>query len=38
MFISPAKRGHIGVGVFENIEGGSNFDAGTLTFGTKNGC
>jgi hypothetical protein len=38
MFIAPAKRGHIGVGVFENIEGGSNFDAGTLTFGTKNGC
>jgi hypothetical protein len=38
MFIVPTKRGQIGQGIFENIEGGSNFDAGTLTFGAKNGC
>jgi len=38
MFIVPAKRGQIGQGIFENIEGGSNFDAGTLVFGAKNGC
>jgi hypothetical protein len=38
MFIAPASRGHIGQGVFEDIRGGSNFDAGDLTFGVKNGC
>jgi hypothetical protein len=38
MFIASAKNGHIGQGVFENVEGGSNFDAGSLAFGTKNGC
>jgi small ligand-binding sensory domain FIST len=38
MFIASAKNGHIGQGVFENIEGGSNFDAGELAFGTKNSC
>ncbi|MGP8101402.1 MAG: hypothetical protein ACLQHL_11720 [Candidatus Cybelea sp.] len=38
MFMAHASHGHIGQGVFENIEGGSNFDYGALTFGTKNGC
>jgi hypothetical protein len=38
MFIAHASRGHIGQGVFENIEGGSNFDYGALAFGIKNGC
>lgn len=38
MFISHANNGHIGKGVFENIEGGSNFDFGELTYGKKNGC
>lgn len=38
MFIAHASRGQIGQGVFENVEGGSNFDAGDLTFGMKNGC
>jgi hypothetical protein len=38
MFISSAHRGNIGKGLFENIEGGSNFDAGVLAFGMKNGC
>lgn len=38
VFIAPASRGHIGQGIFENIEGGSNFDTGDLTFGMKNGC
>lgn len=38
MFIAPASRGHIGKGVYENVEGGSNFDFGDLAFGTKNGC
>jgi hypothetical protein len=38
MFIAHANNSHIGKGVFENVEGGSNFDFGELTFGTKNGC
>jgi hypothetical protein len=38
MFIAHASRGEIGHGVFENIEGGSNFDAGALAVGMKNGC
>jgi hypothetical protein len=38
MFIAPASRGQIGRGAFEDIRGGSNFDAGDLTFGAKNGC
>ncbi|HEY6325298.1 MAG TPA: hypothetical protein VIW73_02110 [Candidatus Cybelea sp.] len=37
-FIAPASRGHIGTGVFEDDRGGSSFDAGDLTFGSKNGC
>jgi hypothetical protein len=38
MFIAHAHRGQIGEGAFEDIEGGSNFDFGTLAFGTKGGC
>jgi hypothetical protein len=38
MFTVPVKHGSIGQGVFEDVEGGSNFDAGKLTFGAKNGC
>ena len=38
MFVAHASHGHIGHGVFENIEGGSNFDYGALAFGMKNGC
>ena len=38
IFTAPAHHGIIGQGLFENIEGGSNFDDGALTFGTKNGC
>jgi hypothetical protein len=38
MFIASADHGHISQGIFENIEGGSNFDAGALAFGKKNGC
>ncbi len=38
VFIASAHRGHIGGGLFENIEGGSNFDNGALAFGTKGGC
>ena len=38
IFSAPAHRGNIGQGLFENIEGGSNFDAGAVAFGTKNGC
>ena len=38
MFVVHASRGKITPGVFEDIRGGSNFDFGTLTFGTKNGC
>ena len=38
MFVASANRGHTGQGIFENIEGGSNFDFGSLAFGMKNGC
>jgi hypothetical protein len=38
MFTASASHGNIGQGIFENIEGGSNFDAGALAFGMKNGC
>lgn len=38
MFIVHTKHAHIGNGLFENIEGGSNFDAGDLAFGEKGGC
>jgi hypothetical protein len=38
IFVASASRGHIGQGIFENVEGGSNFDAGASAFGTKNGC
>jgi hypothetical protein len=38
MFIGRAERHQIGPGAFENVEGGSNFDFGTATFGMKNGC
>jgi hypothetical protein len=37
-FVASANRGNIGLGMFEDIEGGSNFDAGALAFGMKNGC
>jgi hypothetical protein len=37
-FTVPVKHGRPGEGIFENIEGGSNFDAGSLAFGMKNGC
>lgn len=36
-FVAPAKRS-LGHGLFENIEGGSNFDFGDLAFGAKGGC
>jgi hypothetical protein len=38
MFSAHAARGHLGHGVFENVEGGSDFDAGALAFGTKGDC
>jgi hypothetical protein len=38
MFVAPAHRGNIGVGDFEDIEGGSNFDFGSVSFGAKGGC
>ncbi|HEV3092142.1 MAG TPA: hypothetical protein VGX91_11955 [Candidatus Cybelea sp.] len=38
LFIGSADRARIGPGLFENVEGGSNFDAGKLAFGMKNGC
>lgn len=37
VFTAHAHRGTLGQGLFENIEGGSNFDSGALAFGTKNG-
>jgi hypothetical protein len=38
MFIAHAIRGSVGHGTFEDIEGGSNFDEGSLAFGRKNSC
>lgn len=38
VFTAFAGHGRIGDGLFENIEGGSNFDHGSLAFGKKNGC
>lgn len=38
MFINHTRRSHIGQGIFENVEGGSNFDFGNLAYGMKNGC
>lgn len=38
MFTASASRGHVGQGIFENIEGGSNFDFGALAFGSEAGC
>jgi hypothetical protein len=37
-FTASASRGRIGQGLFENIEGGSDFDFGALAFGTKGSC
>jgi hypothetical protein len=37
-FTASASRGQIGLGIFEDIQGGSNFDFGALAFGMKNGC
>jgi hypothetical protein len=37
-FTAPASHGNIGQGLFEDIQGGSNFDFGALTFGMKGGC
>lgn len=37
-FAAPAGRGRIGRGIFEDIQGGSSFDVGALTFGTKGAC
>ena len=38
IFTAVANHGHIGHGIFENIEGGSNFDFGALAFGMNGGC
>lgn len=38
MFIAHAAHGNIGQGVFEDIRGGSNFQFGDVSFGTKGGC
>jgi hypothetical protein len=38
VFIGSADRGKIGPGVFEDVYGGSDFDAGASTFGMKGGC
>lgn len=38
VFIAPASRGNIGMGVFEDVYGGEDFDSGALAFGMKGGC
>jgi hypothetical protein len=37
-FTAHGGGGRIGSGVFENLEGGAEFDAGSLAVGMKNGC
>ena len=37
-FTAHAGGGHVGKGIFQDLRGGSDFDEGALTFGTKNGC
>jgi hypothetical protein len=37
-FTASANRGHPDQGLFEDIQGGSNFDFGALAFGMKGGC
>ena len=37
-FVARAKDSRIGPGLFENVEGGSNFDTGDLAFGSKGSC
>ena len=38
MLVAPATRVRPGEGIFENAEGGSNFDFGSLAFGARNHC
>lgn len=38
VFIGSADRGKIGPGVFEDVLGGADFDAGALAFAMKGGC
>lgn len=38
VFTVHASHGNVGEGLFEDIEGGSNFDFGILAFGSKGGC
>ena len=37
-FTAHARGGTVSKGIFEDLRGGSNFDAGSLKFGMKNGC
>jgi hypothetical protein len=38
MFAAPANDGHIRKGIFENVEGGSNFDYGAVRFRKNGSC
>jgi hypothetical protein len=38
LFSSPADKGNIGKGAFDEIQGGTSYDSGTTVFGTKGGC
>ncbi len=38
LYIVPANNGTIGNGIFEQVYGGEDFDAGVLTIGMKGGC
>jgi len=38
VFSSPARNGKIGKGIFDFIQGGTSYDSGKETFGTKGGC
>ncbi len=38
LFVAHAERGTIGHGLYENAEGGSDFDKGNAAFGMKGSC
>jgi hypothetical protein len=38
VFVAPAAKGNIDSGVYDDVNGGEEFDSGVLLVGKKNGC
>ncbi len=38
VFVAPAAKGNMGSGVYDNVNGGGEFDSGVVVVGKKNGC